>query len=29
MGSGNTFRDAPVLVEAAAFELAQELLGSG
>ena len=29
MGSGNTFRDAPVLVEAAAFDLAQELLGSG
>ena len=27
MGSGNTFRDAPVLVEAAAFELALELLG--
>jgi glycerate kinase len=28
MGSSNTFRDAPVLVEAAAFELAQELLGT-
>ena len=28
MGSGNTFRDAPVLVEAAAFDLAQELLGA-
>ena len=28
MWSGNTFRDAPVLVEAAAFDLAQELLGA-
>jgi len=27
MGSGNTFRDAPALVEAAAFELTLELLG--
>jgi glycerate kinase len=26
MGSGNTFRDAPVLVEAAAFDLARELI---
>ena len=29
MGSGDTFRDAPVLVEAAAFDLARELLGAG
>jgi glycerate 2-kinase len=29
MGSGNTFRNAPLLVEAAAFDLARELLGSG
>jgi glycerate kinase len=27
--ASNTFRDAPVLVEAAAFDLATELLGSG
>jgi glycerate kinase len=29
MGSGDTFRDAPVLVDAAAFDLARELLGAG
>ena len=28
MGSSNTFRDAPVLVEAAAFDLAEELVGT-
>ena len=28
MESSNTFRDAPVLVEAAAFDLAEELVGT-